>query len=196
MDEKKITTWVARKTLDAFYLFRQHLREDCLTEGEREAVDSLPKGDCERRSEIDGSFVRNEHTTGRTRLSGFPDTCCVEATQTLGILYTMAGVAPETILEMTATSQKPSPQYNFHKWIFAGGLSIDITIGQFYPDKELPQNAIAFFKHPIESDSEYVVEKKVFVPDGRFVKFAESIGFEYIFPPGSKERDLPIIGPT
>jgi len=99
-------------------------------------IDTLPVGEGEKRSPIDGSLISVKKMTGRSRLSRFPHECRADVTAILGVIFMMALVDSKKIIKVTATPKKKNPQYNFHKWLCVEGVGIDLTIGQFYPQDD------------------------------------------------------------
>ena len=179
--DKSTIVYIAKTISRAFRELQKRLTDGTLTAAELDAIDSLPSGVQDRRSPIDGSLVELVDLTGRKRIAGFPQMCCADVTATLGIIYTMAGVKPEAIFEMKAVPRKPNPAFNFHKWLSVEELRIDLTLGQFQPLGSTIGGAVVFNQHPFEVDDEYTIEKSQFVPPTQIVKFAEYIGFAYIF---------------
>jgi len=182
MDKQGIAR-IARTVLRAFLELQRGLAADTLTAEQLDAIDSLPSGDADKRSPVDGSVVEIVLMTGRLRISRFPTACCSDTTAVLGIIYTMAGIKPKEIIEVKATPREWNPAFNFHKWLSVEGLAIDITLGQFHPLSEHIGNAVAFTEHPFEPGDVYAIERTRFVPPREIVKFAEHIGFAHIFLP-------------
>jgi len=135
--DKPVIARIARIVHRSFLELQKGLAEGTLTAEQLDAIDSLPSGDEDRRSPVDGSVVEIARMTGRKRIARFPTACCSDTTAVLGIIYTMAGVNPENIIEVKATPRKWNPAFNFHKWLLIEGLAIDITISQFNPPNEI-----------------------------------------------------------
>lgn len=185
MDRPTIV-YIARTVSSAFLELQQGLanppqRHRTLTVEQLAAIDSLPSGVLDKRSPVDGSLIELVEMTGRKRIAGFPKMCCADAVATLGIIYTMAGVKPQDIIEVKAVPRKPNPAFNFHKWLCIEGLHIDVTLGQFHPLGDEVGDAVAFTQHPFEVDDEYTIERERFVAPSQVVKFAEHVGFAYVF---------------
>jgi len=179
--DKTIIAWIAKNVSRAFNILQGGLKNGTLTAAELNAIDSLPSGIQHKRSPVDGSLIERVEMTGRKRLTGFPKMCCADVTATLGIIYTMAGVKPEDIIEVKAMPRKTNPAFNFHMWLSVQGLRIDLTLGQFHPLNETIGNAIAFTQHPFEADNAYTITESQFIPPTETVKFAEFVGFNCVF---------------
>lgn len=179
--DKPTIAYIARTVSGAFVELQHGLISDMLTSEQLEAIDSLPSGMLDKRSPIDGHLIELVEMTGRKRIAGFPEMCCAGAVATLGIIYIMAGIAPDAIVEMKAVPRESNPAINFHKWLSVENLRIDITLGQFQPLGNTLGNAVAFHQHPFEVDDEYTIVQTLFVPPTQIVKFAEHIGFGYVF---------------
>jgi hypothetical protein len=179
---------VARRLHEIFCGLQQGLKDGTLTEEELRQIDTLPEGECDKRSPTDGSLLSVEKVTGRSRVLGFPSMCCADTTAILGVIFMMMLVDSEKIIEVTATPKHENPQCNFHKWICVDGVGIDITLGQFYPDNAELKNAVLFSTHPFEKSGEYTIERKQFIPPPKdLVLFAEFLAINYIFPPDAVE---------
>ena len=120
----------------------------------------------------------------------FPVAFCSDATAVLGVIYMMALVGREQIIEVTANPNKPNPQYNFHRWLCVEGTGIDLTAGQFRPQEKRYKGAAIFSTHPFEEDADYTIERKQFIkPEKSVVLFAEHIAIKYVFPPDAVEME-------
>jgi len=179
--EKPTIARIARIVLRAFKELQEGLNNGTLTAEELDAIDTLPSGVQDRRSPIDGSLIELVDLTGRKRIAGFPEMCCADVAATLGVIYIMAGVKQEDIIEVKAVPRRTNPPFNFHKWLSVQELQIDLTLCQFQPLGDRIGDAVAFNRHPFEVDDEYIIEKSKFIPPTPVVKFAEYIGFAYVF---------------
>ena len=185
MERPTITTqtirFIANSTLKAIRQLQKGLLAGTLSAEQLDAIDSLPSGALEKRSPVDGHITGFADSTGRTRIAEFPEIFCADAVATLGILYTMAGVKPDDVVEVKAVPRKPNPPFNFHKWLCVQGISIDLTLGQFHPLGDSIGDMVLFETHPFENDIQYTITEAPFIPPTQIVKFAEHIGFTYIF---------------
>ncbi|MDR1620895.1 MAG: hypothetical protein LBS00_00815 [Synergistaceae bacterium] len=181
--DKAVIAQIAKDVLKAFLGLQQGLADGTLTTKQLEAIDSLPTGEQDRCSSVDESLERIVKLTGRSRLTQFPEVCCADATAALGTIYTMAGVTPSDIVEVKVVQRKKNRAFNFHKWLSVEGLAIDITLGQFHPLSEHTGNAVALYTHPFEGDPTYTIERTKFIIPTPIVKFAEYIGYTYVFEP-------------
>jgi len=120
--------------------------------------------------------------TGRSRILNFPKECCSDTTAILGVIYMMALVNRDRIIEVIATPKQANPQYNFHKWICVEDNCIDITFGQFLPPKDNLTGTAVFSTHPFEKSGDYTIKKKKFIqPEKEVVLFAEHMAINHVF---------------
>lgn len=173
--------YIAQTISKGFHDLKKGLADGTLIDKQLDAIDSLPSGKVDKRSPVDGHVTEQDNSTGRKRIAEFPEMCCADAVATLGIIYTMAGVKPEDIIEVTAIPGKRNPAFNFHKWLSVQGVRIDLTLGQFHPLGENVGSTVAFKTHPFEGDEKYRIKKAQFISPTPIVKFAEFMGFSYIF---------------
>ena len=180
--EKEMIADIAHRVYEVFCGLQEGLKNGTLKTEELRQIDTLPKGESDKRSPIDGSLVSVEKMTGRSRILNFPKECCADTTAILGVIYMMLLVDKEQIIEVTATPKKTNPQYNFHKWLCVEGIGIDITLGQFYPQDDNLRGTAIFTTHPFEKNGEYIIEKRKFIPPIKsVVLFAEFLAINYVF---------------
>ena len=125
--EQNMIANIASRVYDVFCGLQDGLKNGTLTAEELRQIDTLPTGECDKRSPIDGSLISIETMTGRTRILGFPKMCCADTTAILGVIYMMALVQPEQIIEVTAIPKQKNPQYSFHKWLCVEGFQTGKT---------------------------------------------------------------------
>jgi len=183
MMDKPVIAQIARAVLKGFLELQRGLAEGTLSKEQLDIIDSLPTGDQDRRSPVDGNLIEITKMTGRSRITRFPTACCADATAVLGTIYIMAGVNGDEIIEVKTTPRENNPAINFHVWLSVAGLEVDITLGQFHPLSEQVGNAVAFNRHPFSVDDAYTVKKAKFIIPTTIVQFAEHIGYKYVFEP-------------
>jgi hypothetical protein len=172
---------IAQTVYRVFADIRRGLDDYTLPDEDLAAIDSLKSGTGQRRSPVDGSVVGFIDMSPCKRLARFPEACCADAVATLGIIYTMACVDPESIVEITAEPKRENPNINFHKWLTVDGYAVDITLGQFHPLGDELDGTVVFMEHPLEKHPEYAVTAAQFVIPTPAVKFSEHFGIKYVF---------------